>query len=257
MSEQDPKQQMTRLSRRGFLWGAVAVAFGFEGIRYLNTRTQEAGLPWPFRRALALNEDLAEDYFSNYSLAKEYSPNQAKVPKENGGYGLDKDVDTSTWNLNVVGGKTNNLTVSLAEIMALPSVDMVTELRCVEGWTTIVHWTGCRLRDFVAKFPPDGYAHLDVNDPTTAPPYMGLETPDGEYYVGLDMASALHPQTLLCWAMNGQPLTQAHGAPLRLVIPVKYGIKNIKRIGTLTYATSRPRDFWASNDDGYDWYAGL
>jgi DMSO/TMAO reductase YedYZ molybdopterin-dependent catalytic subunit len=57
--------------------------------------------------------------------------------------------------------------------------------------------------------------------------------------------------------MNGQPLTQAHGAPLRLVIPVKYGIKNIKRIGTLTYATARPRDFWASNDDGYDWYAGL
>jgi len=55
--------------------------------------------------------------------------------------------------------------------------------------------------------------------------------------------------------MNGAPLTAEHGAPLRLAIPVKYGIKNIKRIGKITYATARPRDYWA--EDGYDWYAGF
>jgi DMSO/TMAO reductase YedYZ molybdopterin-dependent catalytic subunit len=82
-----------------------------------------------------------------------------------------------------------------------------------------------------------------------------MQTPDQTYFVGLDMASALHPQTLLCYEMNGADLTSDHGAPLRLVIPVKYGVKNIKRIGKITYTNDRPEDYWAN--EGYDWYAGL
>jgi DMSO/TMAO reductase YedYZ molybdopterin-dependent catalytic subunit len=68
------------------------------------------------------------------------------------------------------------------------------------------------------------------------------------------MPSALHPQTLLAYEMNGQPLSPDHGAPLRLVIPVKYGIKHIKRIGTVVFTDRRPADFWANR--GYDWHAG-
>ena len=68
-------------------------------------------------------------------------------------------------------------------------------------------------------------------------------------------ASALHPQTLLCYEMNGKPLEEKHGAPLRLVIPVKYGIKNIKLITRIAYSVHRPVDYWA--EQGYDWYAGL
>ena len=68
------------------------------------------------------------------------------------------------------------------------------------------------------------------------------------------MASALHPQTLLCYEMDGQPLTPEHGAPIRLVIPVKYGFKSIKRIGTIRFTDRRPADYWA--EQGYDWYAG-
>ena len=64
---------------------------------------------------------------------------------------------------------------------------------------------------------------------------------DAAYYAGLEMASALHPQTLLCYEMNGQPLTPEHGAPLRLVTPLKYGIKHLKRIGSIAFADSRPR----------------
>jgi DMSO/TMAO reductase YedYZ molybdopterin-dependent catalytic subunit len=84
---------------------------------------------------------------------------------------------------------------------------------------------------------------------------VSLTTPDRGYFVGLDTASALHPQTLLAWELNGAPLTSAHGAPLRLVVPVKYGIKCIKRIGMLAWSAERPADFWAAR--GYDWYAGL
>jgi DMSO/TMAO reductase YedYZ molybdopterin-dependent catalytic subunit len=107
----------------------------------------------------------------------------------------------------------------------------------------VVRWGGVRFRDFAARYVP------------TPADYVRLVTPDGDYYVGLDLASALHPQTLLCWEMNGEPLTPGHGAPLRLVIPAKYGIKNIKRIGLIEFTDERPADYWAER--GYDWYAGL
>jgi DMSO/TMAO reductase YedYZ molybdopterin-dependent catalytic subunit len=82
-----------------------------------------------------------------------------------------------------------------------------------------------------------------------------MVTPDKEYYVGLDMPGAMHPQTLLAWEMGGAPLEPDHGAPLRLSMPVKYGIKNIKRIGRIEFTDKRPADYWA--EQGYDWFAGL
>ena len=118
---------------------------------------------------------------------------------------------------------------------------MTTEHKCIEGWSVIVNWAGARFRDFAAAYRRFRY--------------VGLATPDGGYYVGMDMPSALHPQTLLCYAMNGAPLSLEHGAPLRLVTTVKYGIKSIKRIGKITFTDERPPDFWAER--GYDWYAGL
>jgi DMSO/TMAO reductase YedYZ molybdopterin-dependent catalytic subunit len=69
------------------------------------------------------------------------------------------------------------------------------------------------------------------------------------------MESMLHPQTLLAYEMNGKPLSIAHGAPLRLIIPVKYGIKSLKRVGRITFARHRPPDYWAER--GYDWFSGL
>ena len=113
----------------------------------------------------------------------------------------------------------------------------------------------------MAKYPPATQSGNDPDvhkRPEDLVRYVAMETPDGGYYVGLDMASALHPQTLLCYEMNGKPLDELdedHGAPLRLAIPVKYGIKNIKRIGTIRYTDDRPKDYWA--EQGYDWYAGL
>ena len=71
---------------------------------------------------------------------------------------------------------------------------------------------------------------------------------------GSTWPSTLHPQTLLCYEMEGRPLTPDHGAPLRLLIPVKYGIKSLKQIGTIRFTDRRPADYWAER--GYDWYAG-
>ena len=136
------------------------------------------------------------------------------------------------------------LLLGMADVKKLPHVEMVTEFMCIEGWSEIVYWGGARLRDFVAAFPPSGL-----------PEYIGFETPDGQYYVGIEREVALHPQTLLAYELNGQPLTPDHGAPLRLVTPLKYGIKQLKQIGRMTYTQTRPRDFW--HGQGYDYYAGL
>jgi hypothetical protein len=137
------------------------------------------------------------------------------------------------------------LLLTLDHIRALPRVEMVTQLKCIEGWSEIVHWGGARFSDFIAAY------HAD---PTSLPKYVGMDTPNGEYYVGLFREDALHPQTLLCYELNGQPLSREHGAPLRLVTPLKYGIKHLKQIGKISFTNDRPHDYWAEN--GYDWNAG-
>jgi DMSO/TMAO reductase YedYZ molybdopterin-dependent catalytic subunit len=164
----------------------------------------------------------------------------------NGRIGMDDDLDPAAWRLRVHGPAGAPRLFTLADVQALPAVSMTTELKCIEGWSNVVHWTGARLADFAR--------HYRFGTADSLPDYVRLETPDGGYYVGLDRASALHPQTLLCYAMNDAPLTPDHGAPLRLVIPVKYGIKSIKQIGVLRFTDVRPGDYWAER--GYDWYAG-
>lgn len=213
--------------RRSFLTFGVAGAAVVLGLRQaLSIEPHE----W--------NEKISRRLLGVNRLTPTYPKDRAKEPRANGSVGLDEDVSPD-WKLKVVE-PTGERTLSLAQLQALPAVEMTTELMCVEGWSEVVSWKGTRLSQIA---------------PPNAPEYVSLTTPDEAYFVGLDIESALHPQTLLAWEMNGQPLTPEHGAPLRLVIPVKYGIKNIKRIGTIQFTAQRPKDYW--NDRGYDWYAGL
>ncbi len=241
-------REIRRLSRRSFATGAVAAAAGVAGFRWLTTRSPNDGLPWPLRRALEWNESVAERFFSESRLAPEFPPESAAEPRVNGQVGLDNPIDPANWSVHVTGAVDRQ--IPLAAIRDLPNHTMTTELKCVEGWSRVVTWTGVRLADFLAKFG-------------AASQYVGLSTPPGavnaagqpdHYFVGFDRASALHPQTLLCSAMNGQPLTPGHGAPLRLISTVKYGYKSIKRISMIDLTDRRPPDYWAQR--GYDWYAG-
>jgi len=143
---------------------------------------------------------------------------------------------------------TPGLLLQFADITRLPRHDLVTQFKCIEGWSQIVHFAGVRMADFLDLYPP---APIDGKDPL----YVYMETPDGDYYCGYDMHAMQHPQTLLVTEMMGQPLTQFHGAPLRLHMPTKYGYKQIKRIGLIAYTNDRPDDYWTKL--GYDWYAGL
>ena len=238
-------RELQRRTRRGFLVGGVAAAAAIGGYVWMRSDEGEDGTPKLERSVLGLNGKMAQAYLSNGHLMPTYAASDVGTLKPNGDIGLDKPIDED-WSLRVMTGRGPALKLSVADVKALPQVQMITQFCCIEGWNTIVHWTGARFSDFTKKYFPPG---------KSLPKFAYMNTPDEEYYVGLDMKSALHPQTLLAYEYNGAPLTAEHGAPLRLVIPVKYGIKNIKRIGTIQYTDSKPSDYWA--DDGYDWFAGL
>jgi DMSO/TMAO reductase YedYZ molybdopterin-dependent catalytic subunit len=247
------------LTRRSLLRGALAAGAGLATWHWAMGRSEDGGLPWPLRRALEYDERLAEAVYRPDRLVPTFAPARADPnPRVNGVIGLEGAFDAAAWQLQVVnvvrpGGRAS---FTLPEIQALPAVRTVMELKCVEGWSILVDWTGARLSDLMAQCPPPTRSGrpFDVRRPEDLPRYVAMATPDAAYFVGLDMASALHPQTLLAYAINGEPLSIEHGAPLRLVIPIKYGIKNLKRIGTILYTDTRPSDYWA--EQGYDWYAG-
>ncbi len=256
---ENPARRLRSLSRRGFALAGLAVLGGLGGWRWLNTQRDEDEIPWPLRRVLRFNERLARAAFSDARLSPSFARSAGRVPRVNGSLGINSVVDPSTWRLRVFGaGEVESPRFfSLDEIRSLPRVEMTTELRCIEGWSTVVHWAGARFADLVSLSGLATRGGVKAKAGQSAEDlceYVALETPDREYYVGLDMASALHPQTLLCYEMAGAPLTPGHGAPLRLVTPVKYGIKSIKRIGTIRFTDDRPADYWAER--GYDWYAG-
>ncbi len=242
-----PERELAEHSRRAFLTLGVAALAGYGGWRWLRTRPEEDEVAGPFRRMLQFNERVAGTYFEPSHMAAVFPPGRIQKMRVNGDIGLGGGLKPSDWRLTIkhLAGSVQTRHFTLADIQALPKVEHTTQLKCIEGWSVVMHWAGARFSDFTAKFAPE----------SARARYVGMQTPDEEYFVGLDMPSALHPQTLLCYEMNGAPLTAEHGAPLRLAIPVKYGIKNIKRIGTITYTDERPRDYWA--EEGYDWYAGL
>lgn len=240
--------QIRRLTRRSFAVGAAAALAGAAGVGWIATRPDEDGVPWPLRRVLEFNESVAQRFFNAQRLAPEFPTAAAEPLRENGHVGLMSPAQLDDWTVNVVGKVDRQ--IPLSAIKELPSHEMTTQFKCVEGWDRVVRWKGVRLSDFLNKFGVQST-------------YIGMSTPpdghteDGQpdrYYVGLDRPSALHPQTLLCYEMNGAPLTQGHGAPLRLVSTVKYGYKCIKRISVIDLTEQRPPDYWAKR--GYDWYGG-
>jgi DMSO/TMAO reductase YedYZ molybdopterin-dependent catalytic subunit len=243
-----PEQELRRRTRRGFVGlgaGAVAAAAGWKWLNHGDETS--ADIPKPLRSILKVNEQVArKTLFSHDHLVKTYPASAIGDIKVNGLDGMDEDFDPDTWTLSVAGLGSHQLhTLDLDDLKSLPRREEIVDFKCVEGWSTVTQFVGARLSDFTAKFAPG----------SDKAGYVSVATPGDGYYVGLDMPSALHPQTLLVWEMNGEPLTDEHGAPLRLMTAVKYGIKSIKRIGSIGYRQNEPADYWCER--GYDFYAGL
>ncbi len=247
----DPNDAV-RLSRRrtlrSFAGLGVAAAAGYGSWRWLMTRPEADGIPWPLRRVLRFNEAVGEAIFRDGSRVDRRPAGSAPVGQTrlNTSIGVDPSMAAADYRLRLTGvaAGPGEVTLTLAQLKAFPKVRQTTRLCCVEGWNTWGNWGGTRLADVAARFPPRGGS-----------PYVGLSTAGGGFYVGLDLASALHPQTLLAYELDGRPLSADHGHPIRLVIPTKYGIKNMKQVTTVAFTATRPPDYWAER--GYDWYSGL
>lgn len=249
-------QQIRRRTIKAFAWFGLASLVPLGIWKYVAAQPRVAGLPRPLRDALNVNEQIANTYFSNQNLAPTFPLDMAaKTPRVNGKDGMKGAFAVADWTLTVQQPGRQPLMLTIDDIKALPKHDQVFEFKCVEGWSQIQHWGGVRFSDFVAKYTLGTKSGQPATGEADYFTHVGMSTPDNGYYVGLDIASAMHPQTLLAYEMNGQPLTGPHGAPLRLIIPVKYGVKNLKRIGTITFQDDRPRDFWAER--GYDYHVGL
>jgi len=159
---------------------------------------------------------------------------QSQIPK----------IDGESFKLNLLSGLIDSRRPwTLPELYRLPQESQVTRHVCVEGWSMIGKWTGVPLRVFLERIGAD----------TTAK-YVGFDCADG-YYSSIDMASALHPQTILTFKISDDILAPRYGYPLKLRIPTKLGFKNPKWI-TAIYVTNRfPGGFW--EDRGYNWFAGV
>lgn len=202
----------------------------------------------PLRRALEKNEIIFRNSFSNNHLVKTYPKSMAaKDVRVNSDIGMEDDsFDPAAWLLIVNKKNGRQLKLSLQEIMTLPKTEIVFDFKCVEGWDQISYWGGVKFSDFIT--------HYNLQEEAKCK-YIGLATPGDGYYVGIEMPGAMHPQTMLAYEVNNKLLPPEHGQPLRLIVPVKYGIKNLKRIGTISFSDERPPDYWA--EQGYDYYSGL
>ena len=153
------------------------------------------------------------------------------------------DIDPASWTLEVDGLVRKPGPYALEAIAALPRRVMNTRHCCVEGWSMIPRWGGTPLAEFLRMVGAD-----------TEAKYVAVQCGD-DYTTSYDMPSALHPQSLLCYEAYDKPLTLAHGAPLRIVMPTKLGYKSAKWITKLTVTNTNTGGYW--EDQGYDWFAGI
>ncbi|NDJ23119.1 molybdopterin-dependent oxidoreductase [Nostoc sp. B(2019)] len=154
-------------------------------------------------------------------------------------------IDPAQFYLTIDGEVNNSMRLSMADIQKLPLTSMVIRHVCVEGWAAIVQWGGVRLRDLVALVQPKSSVR-----------YVYFKSADG-YYESWDIASAVHPQTLMAYQKNGQPLSVDNGAPIRLASPIKLGYKQSKWVTQITLTSNLlpTKGYW--EDQGYEWFAGL
>ncbi len=235
---------MTDSTRRGFLRDGLRAAGllaasglacdsqrpheGFLGaMERVNERFQRA-LFDPNRLAPELPEedDSEEDDFPAYKISREFP------------------VVPAGWALAVKGLVARPLVLSVEALRALPRTSMRVRHHCVEGWSAVASWDGVRLSEI---------ARLAGADPRAR--YVEFRSFDSGYWSSWDAESALHPQTILAYGRNGEPLPTEYGAPLRLYSAVKLGYKMVKYITEVSFLPVRTGGYW--EDRGYEWFAGV
>ena len=212
------------------------------------------GKEWFLNKALRIDDDVAEALYSVNRRVPTYTKSQITPLKNNYNGATPDSGYISGWKLTL-NGLASGLSISL-DIRNLLNrftvQEQITRLVCVEGWSAIAWWAGLRFDDLLRAYPPMSQAKWALVESSVNLDALGNPDP---YYMSIDLATARHPQTLVATHFNGQPLTVDHGAPLRLLVPVKLGLKNVKAITRITYSAEEPKDYWAER--GYSRYDGI
>jgi DMSO/TMAO reductase YedYZ molybdopterin-dependent catalytic subunit len=252
---------MSHISRRKFITAGLAVAAGASGIAVAAKVARHHGLIPPDAGGFyGPGETLtyaAQRLLTRHSLAREFTRTEiSKNPFANEVDPLGDEFNRlqatsfADWHVTVDGMAARPLSLSLAEIRSFPTTTQITMIGCEEGWTYIAEWTGVPLShilDRVGALPEARYVV-----------YRSIQS---DWWESIDMADALHPQTVLAHRMNGSELPVPFGGPLRLRVPRQLGYKSVKYINRLTL-TDNLKSFGkgrggASADGDYAWYAGI
>jgi DMSO/TMAO reductase YedYZ molybdopterin-dependent catalytic subunit len=233
------ERRFAKVSRRELLKVAPVLALGVFAIPRFQDSLLKKGLGFSdWASARLFRRSLVAPTFSDAQLTpfEKFPINDYDVD--------DPGVIFENWSLTVSGAVQKPGDYKLAQIQALPRVRQNTRHVCVEGWDVIGRFGGARLSDFLSMIGAD-----------TSARFITLTCAD-DYYESLDMATALHPQTLLCYEMYDQPLTRKHGAPLRLTVPTKVGYKQAKYLTDLKVSNVLNKvGYW--EDQGYSSFYGL
>jgi molybdopterin-dependent oxidoreductase-like protein protein len=216
----------------------------------LSPDSREAAL----NQALSFDDDVAEALYSRDRRVRTYARAEAR-PLRNNYNGVTPSSDYLLgWRLELLGlASGERPALSIEDLLAnFKLTEQGTRLVCVEGWSTVAWWKGIRFADLMRTFPPAPGARWAAL--RSAVNLDGAGRPD-PYYVSIDLDTARHSQTLLATHLGDAWLTVEHGAPLRLVAPMKLGLKNIKAITQIEYTSYQPPDYW--NERGYSKYDGL
>ena len=252
---------MSKFSRRKFVTTGLAVAAGASGIAVAAKVAQHHGLiPPDSDGPYGPGETLtyaAQRLLTRHSLAREFPRSQIsanpfanEVDPRGDDFNRLQAAGFVDWKLTVDGMAARPSTFSLAEIRSFPTSTHTTMIGCEEGWTYIAEWTGVPLSYILDRVQALPQARYVV--------YRSIQ-PD--WWESIDMADALHPQTLVAHRMNGNELPVPFGGPLRLRVPRQLGYKSVKYINHLTL-TDNLKPFGkgrggANADFGYAWYAGI
>jgi DMSO/TMAO reductase YedYZ molybdopterin-dependent catalytic subunit len=193
-----------------------------------------------------LNERFQRALFDPARLAPELPESDQTPPGVFPGYKIGEvyPVPPAGWALQVGGMVSRPATLSAADLQRLPRTHLRVRHHCVEGWSAVAAWDGVRVSEI---------AKLVGADPKAR--YVEFRSFEENYYSSWDLESAMHPQTILAYGMNGAPLPREYGAPLRLYSAVKLGYKMVKYLSALSFLPSRTGGYW--EDQGYEWFAGV
>ncbi|MGN6393060.1 MAG: molybdopterin-dependent oxidoreductase [Gemmatimonadales bacterium] len=236
------------LSRRDFVRlgivapASIVAACGWDG----------GGLIQPRLRSVSrLNDWVGEKIlFSSARLAPQYPISARTAARDFPAYSITYNrvgaypEAPEGWALEVGGLVRKPVRLTRPMLESLPRVTYTVKHHCVEGWTAIATWTGVPVSTIT-----------QMVQPMPAARYLRFDSFDSRYFNGWDLASAVHPQTILAYAWNDRPLTSERGAPLRLYSPVKLGYKMTKYVTAMTFTRERPGGYW--EDQGYPWFGGV